>query len=676
MNITYRPEIDGLRTLAVFLVILHHLDFALFKGGFVGVDVFFVISGFLITSILAKDISNNLFSLAEFYKRRVIRLAPAYFVVIFATSIYAFYIMLPVERVEYSWSGLSSLVFSANFYMWKAVGGYFGSGSETTPLLHLWSLAVEEQFYLFWPLAFFITAKVFSRWSVVATAAFVLIALALSEWAVHRFSTSFTYYVLPTRAFELLIGALLALLPLARLQSLFSSFVKQTLCLLGAALILYSSYSFGEDVSFPGFSALLPCLGTAMLIAFMQPNKQIVGQFFANPLMVSIGKVSYPAYLWHWPIIAFINFQLIEIDYVISLFVITLTLLLSYLTYYYVELPAGNFRKSKSGKVVLIGFVLPASIFAALFFSVILLNGEIFRSNQELSSRAYAINQAAHEVRPGCHTGEPGAPLAPEHCSLGIDKQEVDFLLVGDSHANHFTGMLDIMALDAGVRGYEVTMSATAYLPDVKRYYYKQGKLVEHGGFEVRNKYITERLLPSKYKYVVLGASVQGVYSSYLMFADNQSEVAKAGGSDPKVFERGIARAIDEIIKNGSIPVVIADSPSQDRDVSSCALNNLRFNRDIDCRMPRSEYEDKFGEWLKFLAELEVLYPSLIVIDPAKVMCDEQYCYSELNGTPLYRDKGHLNYLGSELIGELYIERFGNPFNPKKAESRHAMPNH
>lgn len=662
MKIAYRPEVDGLRTLAVFMVIFHHLSFSLFKGGFVGVDVFFVISGYLITSILAKDMSRGVFSLGEFYKRRIIRLAPAYFIVIFITSIYAFYIMLPVERVEYSWSALSSLIFSANFYMWKTVGGYFGGGSEAVPLLHLWTLAVEEQFYVFWPLALFVIARIFTKWSNVVVAIGVVCALVLSEWATQRLSPSFTYFILPSRAFELLIGASLALFPLSVYKKKLPASLNGILCILGLGLIFYANFFFGKDTAFPGLNALIPCLGTALLIVFMEPKKQLVGGFFSNKVMVSIGKVSYPAYLWHWPIIAFLNIQLIEINALISVAVVITTLSLSYFTYQFIELPARKFRNYKTSQVVLCGFVLPGILFAATLFYVINMKGEVGKANVELESRASAIHFSAQKARPGCSTGEPVTPLGPNQCILGVEGRQVDFLLVGDSHASHFTGMLNSIALDAGIRGYDVTLSNTAYLPGVERYFYQQGRLKKHLGFSARNNYITDFLLPNKYKYVVLGMSVVGAYSGFWMYADEQSDAGKKGIADSKVFERGVERAVQQIISNGSIPVIMADSPNQDRDVASCTLNNLRFNLSVDCRMEKTEYKIKFSEWLVFLAKVKRSYPQIIIIDPAKVMCDKDYCYSELKGTPLYHDKGHLNYVGSQLIGELYIQEFGNPF--------------
>jgi peptidoglycan/LPS O-acetylase OafA/YrhL len=660
MSISYRPEIDGLRALAVLVVIFHHLSLPGFNGGFVGVDVFFVISGYLITSIVLKDISSGSFSLGEFYKRRVIRIAPAYFLVIFMVMLASLFIMLPIERVNLSWSALSSLVFAANFYMWKVVGGYFGGGSETIPLLHLWSLAVEEQFYVIWPLTLLIISR-FPRASFGLLVSIALvITVVVSEWAVTKLTPGFTYYMMPIRAFELLLGAGLSLIPIHWIDKT-SNNIRHGLSWLGLSLIIYSTVYFDNETPFPGLYALVPCMGAVLLIAFLRPSDNWIDLIFSNKMSVLLGKLSYPAYLWHWPIIVFLHISLITITLEIALLVFIGTFLLSFVTYNFIELPARKLRTYNARTIILYVFLLPSFIFSALLFSIIFLKGDLGYDEPELISRAKAINRSAHNERPGCHTAPPDFPLGEDDCVLGRSDRNVDFLLVGDSHANHFTGMLDVMAVDANIRGYEVTNSSAVFMPDVDRYFNKYDRIVRQDRFFQRNKYIVEALLPNSYKFVVIAGAFNKAYRKDL-FVDALSNVAKDGINDPLVFERGFDKSIKLIIESGSIPVIIKGSPSHNEDVSSCTLNNLRFNLNHNCRMKRGEYEAKFHQWSLFLENIEKEHPSVIIIDPAKVMCDVQYCYSELNDVPLYRDKGHLNYEGSMLIGELYIEQFGNPF--------------
>ncbi len=244
----YQHHIDGLRALAVILVILHHLgDWAGLSGGYVGVDVFFVISGFLITSIVKAEIEAQRFSFGGFYRRRIIRLAPAYFTVLITTTIAALVWMLPAEMIAYARSVAASSLFIANFHMWREVGGYFGAASETTPLLHLWSLAVEEQFYFFWPLILSFAHRLLGmRWMALLVIATTLVGIVISQWGVVRFPAA-AYYLLPTRFFELSAGAALAYLPVAKAGRL--PWTAVSAC--GFGLILYASVSYGRETLFP-----------------------------------------------------------------------------------------------------------------------------------------------------------------------------------------------------------------------------------------------------------------------------------------------------------------------------------------------------------------------------------------------------------------------------------------
>jgi peptidoglycan/LPS O-acetylase OafA/YrhL len=254
--IRYQAHIDGLRAVAVSIVILNHLgDWFGLTGGFVGVDVFFVISGFLITSIVAAEIESGQFTFGAFYKRRVIRLAPAYFTVLSITTIAACVWLLPIELMDYARSMAASSVFMANFHMWKEVGGYFGVDSRKLPLLHLWSLAIEEQFYLFWPAALLVGHRIFNHkllpWLVAATA---IAGVAASQWGAARYPAA-AYYLLPTRFFELAVGAGLAYLPVRKDRRGVSS----ALSLIGAALILGSALPTARRHNFPVFPHWSPC---------------------------------------------------------------------------------------------------------------------------------------------------------------------------------------------------------------------------------------------------------------------------------------------------------------------------------------------------------------------------------------------------------------------------------
>ena len=658
MSLKYRPEVDGLRCIAVMLVILHHLNLPGFSGGFVGVDVFFVISGYLITGIILAELKKGDFTFGSFYMRRVIRLAPAYFTVLLVTAFFAWLLMLPVELENFSVSALYSTFFASNFYMWDAVGGYFGTGADTTPLLHLWSLAVEEQFYVVWPVTLLLMYRLLGggRYLFAVVIVALFLGLVVSEYGAVNYRAA-AYYLMPTRAFELLIGAALVFVPLAAFERV-PQVGRVLLGLIGLGLIVYGNVFFTGQTWFPGFNALYPCVGTAMLIALVRSGDPLLGKLLASAPVVGIGKVSYPAYLWHWPIIAFLNLQLVELTPLVCVAVIIGTLLLAALTYQFIEKPVRKFRRVRWPKVVGAGFVLPAAFFSSAALSAIHWQGVPERFDEGLNRKSAAVLSYADTIRGRCNEGPVRSPLGPEACVLGVQKPEVDILLVGDSHANHFSGMIDGLAGKAGLRGYDVTQSNTAFLIGVERFYLQDGNVVRHGNFSARNAVIESELLPNQYEYVVLGGSFIGHYNNGLFSAGRTPPKSP----DPQGFRESMVRTIAVIIGHGSIPVLIRGNPTFDFNVSDCTLNNLRFGLDKNCHLARESFEDRFREWGQFVDQLKKQFHQLVVIDPAKVMCDESWCYSELNGVPLYKDGGHLNYEGSKLIGQLYIEQFGNPF--------------
>jgi hypothetical protein len=238
--------------------------------------------------------------------------------------------------------------------------------------------------------------------------------------------------------------------------------------------------------------------------------------------------------------------------------------------------------------------------------------------------------------------------------------------LVGDSHANHFSGMVDVMAKSADLRGYDVTQSNSPFLVDVERFYKQDNSMVYHENFQARNSFIKNKLLPNEYKFVVLGGAFKNHFNGGF-FSDDKKLLPQS--SDTVAFKDSFFKTMDVILEYGSIPVLIKGNPTFKQDVSSCTLNNLRFGLSNDCNLKASVYAKESRDWSEFVDQLAARYDQLIVIDPAEILCDEELCYSELNDTPLYKDRGHLNYIGSELIGELYLKEVGNPFLIKKSES-------
>lgn len=365
-TITYRPEIDGLRALAVIPVIFFHAGFEAMAGGFVGVDIFFVISGYLITSILYSEIQNGSFSLVRFYERRVRRLYPALTLVTIFCIPFAWWWMLPSEFREFLYSIAAIQLFASNIFFWWNTD-YFSTGAELTPLLHTWSLAVEEQFYLFFPLGLLLLKRLDKRLLIAGIVLAIIAGLLLAtRLTVSHPSASF--YLLPSRAWELLMGALMALT--AQHWSKSPQWLCEILALAGVALVALAVFMFDAQTPFPGVYALAPVMGTALIIGFAD-YRTTVGKVLALRPVVLIGLMSYSAYLWHQPLFAFARIRTLNNLGVVDFsLLIAATFVLAYISWRYVENPFRERRKFPR-KTIFAG---------ALAFSSTLFIGTVFAS--------------------------------------------------------------------------------------------------------------------------------------------------------------------------------------------------------------------------------------------------------------------------------------------------------
>lgn len=646
----YRSEIDGLRAIAVLLVIFNHLGLALFSGGFVGVDVFFVISGFLITSIIKKEIEEDKFTFKNFYKKRVLRLAPAYFLVIFSCFIFSYFLLAPMELVSFYKSVMYSLVFASNFFMWKEVGGYFSSNAEYIPLLHLWSLGVEEQFYIIWPTVLMIMLAWFKRWTGLLIALGVILGCIFAHFLSIK-APAMSYFLLPARAFELMIGAAIVFIK----PNQFKTTVANILAAIGLIMIVFSSVYLTSESIFPGFYALLPCFGTALIIYSLQGQDGIIKKVLSLKGMSFFGKVSYPLYLWHWPLIVFYKIRFGELTYM-SMFGLMLAMtLLSYLTYEYVERKIQTrFKGSNSARIVLKGYLIPVIAFAAFSGFVVYDDGLKQRFNNNVPKIEDSINSASYKIRGEC-LYTPANKLPPQDkCTLGVNSGETEVLLVGDSHANHYSNMINVMLKDANKKGYEIDQNSSFFMPDIERYVLKDGTQKLAPEFKVRNDKIKQHLAEHKYKYVVLAGS----------YADNFIISHFKDGSDKssaEVMEAGLDRAINLVEQSGSKALIIKGMPKVQELDQNCPLRKEMFG-DVDCGFDRKIHDEHFKQWNEMLGRLKNKHKNLIVIDIEDFFCDETKCYLDRNGVPLYIDQKHINYVASGEIGNWYIQTHKNYF--------------
>ncbi len=422
-GLTYRSEIDGLRAVAVLAVIFYHLNPALLPGGFVGVDVFFVISGFLITSIILREKKSASFRLRNFWMRRIRRLFPALAVVLLATSAASLLILYQGE-----WSGLGAqlravLLLVANFHLRSETGDYWGTSAEDAPLLHTWSLAVEEQFYLFFPLLVLLLLR-FAQRSIVPLLSFGALLSLIHCLVTTSSDPSYAFYLLPTRAWELLAGCLLAFWNQNESPSPSPLRWTSLLSFLGLFAILVSCFFINREAGFPGFQALIPVLGTVLLIASTTHKHSLLRSALSAGPLVFIGRISYSLYLWHWPVIVLWRLQTME---PVSAFrhaipILLLTFAAASLSYFFVEKP---FRRD--------AFSLRSAKFAIIAASFLLLLGlaHLVRNNQLRSGAEPSFEAPTFSShRFGAHQNESwktGGVL--------VGEAPPEVVVIGSSHA-------------------------------------------------------------------------------------------------------------------------------------------------------------------------------------------------------------------------------------------------
>lgn len=350
----YRREVDGLRAIAVLPVILFHAGFGLFSGGFVGVDVFFVISGYLITSIILTEMREGKFTIIAFYERRARRILPALFVVMLACVPFAWLWMLPGELRDFSRSLVAVSVFASNVLFWRE-SGYFDTATELKPLLHTWSLALEEQYYLLFPIFLLLTWRLGKRWILGILVALAFISFAAAMWSAPD-NPGAAFYLLPTRFWELLVGAFIAFYYFNNNvneagMGKAGPLVDQSVSIIGILLIAYAVFAFDKNTPFPSQYTLIPTLGAALLILFATP-RTLVGKLLSSKLLVGVGLISYSAYLWHQPLFAFARIRSFDgPSSAVFLLLSLLSLSLAYCSWRFVEKPFRDRRRVSRGPV-------------------------------------------------------------------------------------------------------------------------------------------------------------------------------------------------------------------------------------------------------------------------------------------------------------------------------------
>ena len=450
----YRSDIDGLRAIAVMSVVLFHAKFPVIHGGFIGVDIFFVISGYLITKIIHNELNADKFSIARFYERRIRRILPALFFMFTITTVIASVLFFPDDLVSFGKSMIASTLFTSNIFFWQN-SNYFSNLSETQPLLHTWSLAVEEQFYIFFPLVLAFVHKNLRDKYLATTVVLAVSSFVFSVWLVSESATS-AFYLASSRAWELLIGSLVAIgaFPIIKSQK-----IRECIAASGLGMLVFGIFTFSKSTLFPGASALIPCLGAACIIYAGEQSDTYTGRFLSLRPFVFIGLISYSLYLWHWPIIVFYSYVFYPTVYM-KIGLVAASIGAGILSWHFVEKP---WRKQLGQTKYSHLFGVTTSLMA--FFVVV---GVAVYMNDGFPSRyskesvhlaSYAKYEPAESFREGvCFLSSNYNDISlfnKKEC-LTLASNKKNYLLLGDSYAAHLWSGLAYALKDVNV------MQATA----------------------------------------------------------------------------------------------------------------------------------------------------------------------------------------------------------------------
>lgn len=644
----YRPDIDGLRAVAILTVLFYHFELG-FSGGYVGVDVFFVISGYLITGLILKDLDRDRFSIVEFWERRVRRILPALALVVATTLAAGWFLLIPTRYKELAESTIAQSLLVSNIYFWKK-SGYFAPDMHLQPLLHTWSLAVEEQFYLIFPFLL-IGVRRISRKSLVP----IMLLLcggsfALSVYCSYRHTLA-NFYFLPTRAWELLLGALLCAMPAKPIKT---RWMTECAGWLGLGAILVASFVYTEQTRFPGVTALLPCIGAALIIGASNDGTTTIGGFLASRSMVFIGLISYSLYLWHWPLLVFARHVAIDPLLLNQRIILMLTsVVLAAVSWRFVETP---FRK----RTVLTSRPRIFA-FAGITAAVLLLAGLSIQKMDGLPSRmppqalryAAGSRDKAMQIEVNLKQARQGDFV---ELGAGDKARPVELVVWGDSHAMATLPVLDLMCRERTIRG--VAAVHASHIPFV--------------GYESRSEYsLKNDGIP--FNDATIEFIRQNHVHDVLLIAHWNVYVEIDRETDR--LRHGLLATIDAL-KNSNVRIwIMKPVPAHRWDVPSALASAIIFGRDIESLgRPLVEHRDEMRPTEPVFAGISS--PNVVFFDPTDLFTTPAgRCRVAADGNALYRDDHHLSTHGAMRLRPMFepiFEKISGSRNQNKIDGTNA----
>ncbi len=636
----YRADIDGLRALAVLAVIAFHAKIAGFEGGYVGVDVFFVISGFLITSILRREIGNGTYSLLRFYERRIRRILPALLLMCAVTLGVAALFFIPRDYKDLAQSAGATAGFVSNLYFWRKAG-YFDQAAEWKPLVHTWSLGVEEQYYILWPLILVVLCRLSPRamrWSIAALAA---ASLAIAAVLVEEEPRA-AFYLLPARMWELLAGAALALglLPAPGAGG------RGVLGVGGLVAILAAILLFDAKTPFPGIAALLPCLGAMAIVAAGSGGTSAATRFLALRGLAALGRVSYSLYLWHWPMLVLPQYYLLRaLTPMETAGLLAASYAVALISYRFIETPFRRGLKMRR-PALFAGALAAMAVIVGVGVAGWRANGFPGRFDARVSAYATAATDT-NPLQRICDRRSPGQVTAGGACRIGQPEAAPSFAVFGDSFGDALLPGLDRAGRDTGKAGYGFTYSGcyplVGHVQEAECGPYTDAVLaflMAHP--EIRTVFVVSRWTSA------LWSTRFGAYAQdELWLADGQSS-EKSQAENARVVERSLGRFLSALADRRVVAVAYVPEQRVDvpRDLALRAWRGL----DLDIGIDRATYDVRQAPVRDLLERMMAEHRHFSVIDVGAALCSDKSCPARIGDTVLYADDNHMSTAGALLL--------------------------
>jgi len=677
----YRPDIDGLRAVAILSVIGYHGFPFWIRGGFIGVDIFFVISGYLISTILYESLRLDAFSFVEFYIRRIKRIFPALLFVLTSCIIFGWFALLADEYKQLAKHITGGVGFVSNYMFWKE-SSYFDNAADTKPLLHLWSLGIEEQFYILWPLI------LWSAWKQKFNILTIILSLTIFSFILNIKSVSTdavaAFYSPQTRFWELLAGALLAYFTIFK-QNILSGLkikinswlkiishqnqkdkkidlVSNIQSALGSLLIVIGLIRISKEFHYPGLFALLPTLG-AILIISAGSHSWINRKILANRVFVWFGLISYPLYLWHWPLLSFARIFGNETpSRSVRISAILISVFLAWLTYRLIENPLRFGKYSSKKAVILTVLMLLLGLGAFDSFKNNRVSGGAAKVESLSRQIGWTIPVSSMEQIENCHT------MFPERTQLSPKERDDNFCIIAKNKTPNvvFVGDSLNLSIFPGISKDDkmnaLVLSASAAAP-----FYNIRTTEFNDSIRMFNYRLTNQALD----YAIENADIKIVVLSFLNGTDltdaknafKITNIENLNEKNPKhILTAALASTLKKLISKKKKVIYILPNPMLNYDIKNCLASYRPFkpvgNSKKDCSESYLEYMNQGGrEYREWIYSVLNDFPQVKVIDLAKVLCEKDICWGMKDGKVLYRDRGHLSDDGSELVAPFIIEQ-------------------